>query len=165
MVRAKLNVRTCTTRRRPIPARGPSGSDGRVKPRRDLRYRRSLIYKLPVLRWPGTTARYSYFNVPVETGTPPRRRKVRLAPFPPDGETCARSLAAPLQTRPASLGSGLGRGSAPQIRSADRTAPTPGPRWHPCCSTYIPPKGPAGGGWGSGPQPPDIGHTGRCSPG
>ena len=109
MVRAKLNVRTCTTRRRPIPARGPSGSDGRVKPRRELRYRRSLIYKLPVLRWPGTTARYSYFNVPVETGTPPRRRKVRLAPFPPDDETCARSLAPPLQIEPASAGLRFGR--------------------------------------------------------
>ena len=112
MVRAKLNVRTCTTRRRPIPARGPSGSDGRVKPRRELRYRRSLIYKLPVLRWPGATARYSCFNIPVETGTPPRRRKVRLAPFPPGGETCARSLAPPLQTGPTAPGPGLGGGFA-----------------------------------------------------
>lgn len=30
---------------------------------------------MPVLRWPGTTARYSCFSVPVETGTPPRRRR------------------------------------------------------------------------------------------
>ena len=59
---------------------------------------------MPVLRWPGATARYSHFRVPVETGTPPRRRKVRLAPFPPDGENCARSLAPPLQTGPAALG-------------------------------------------------------------
>ena len=92
MVRAKLNVRTCTTRRRPIPARGPSGSDGRVKPRRELRYRRSLIYKLPVLRWPGATARYSSFNIPVETGTPPCCRKVRSAPFPPAAKTAPASL-------------------------------------------------------------------------
>ena len=82
MVRAKLCVRTCTTSRRLIPARGPSGSDGRIKPRRELRYRRSLIYKLPVLRWPGATARYSHCNVPVETGTPPRRRhKLHISRF------------------------------------------------------------------------------------
>ena len=30
---------------------------------------------MPVLRWPGATARYSCFSVPVETGTPPRRRR------------------------------------------------------------------------------------------
>ena len=60
---------------------------------------------MPVLRWPGATARYSHFRVPVETGTPPRRRsKVRSAPFPPDGENCARSLAPPLQTEPACAG-------------------------------------------------------------
>ena len=83
MVRAKLNVRTFTTRRRPIPARGPSGSDGRVKPRRELRYRRSLIYKVPVFRWSGATARYSCFNIPVETGTPPRSRRRRLSGYLP----------------------------------------------------------------------------------
>lgn len=33
---------------------------------------------MPVLRWSCATARYSPFNVPVETGTPPARRKVRL---------------------------------------------------------------------------------------
>ena len=36
---------------------------------------------------------------------PPRRRKVRLTPFPPDGENCVRSLAPTLPTRPAPLGS------------------------------------------------------------
>ena len=42
----------------------------------------SLIYKVPVLRWPGATARYPSFNVPVETGTPPRRRrKLHIARF------------------------------------------------------------------------------------
>ena len=40
---------------------------------------------------------------------PHRRRKVRLSPFPPDGENCARSLAPPLPTRPAAAG--LGRGT------------------------------------------------------
>ena len=74
MVRSKLCAHTCTTRRRPIPDRGPSRLDGRVKPRRELRYRRSLIYKLPVLRWSGATARYSRLYVPVETSTPPYRR-------------------------------------------------------------------------------------------
>ena len=127
MVRAKLNVRTCTTRRRPIPARGPSGSDGRVKPRRELRYRRSLIYKLPVFRWPGATARYSCFNIPVETGTPPHRRsKVRSAPFPPDGETCARSLAPPLQTGPADAGLRLGRRLCRRYRRIRRELLLPG---------------------------------------
>ena len=57
-----------------------------------------------LLRWPGATARYSHFRVPVETGTPPRRRKVRSAPFPPSGENCARSLAPPLQIEPACAG-------------------------------------------------------------
>ena len=43
------------------------------KQRRE-RYRyRSLIYKLPVFRWSGATARFSHFNIPVETGTPPYR--------------------------------------------------------------------------------------------
>ena len=37
---------------------------------------------MPVLRWPGATARYSHFNVPVETGTPPHRRsKLRIIRF------------------------------------------------------------------------------------
>ena len=46
MVRSKLCAHTCTTKRRPIPARGPSGLDGCVKPQRELRYRCSLIYKV-----------------------------------------------------------------------------------------------------------------------
>ena len=33
-----------------------------------------------------------------------RRRKVRLSPFPPDGENCDRSLAPPLPGEPAALG-------------------------------------------------------------
>ena len=37
-----------------------------------------------------------------------RRRKVRLPPFPPDGENCARFLAPPFQRKPASLGFALG---------------------------------------------------------
>ena len=37
-----------------------------------------------------------------------RRRKVRLSPFPPNGENCARFLALPLQRKPAALGFALG---------------------------------------------------------
>ena len=37
-----------------------------------------------------------------------RRRKVRLSPFPPDGENCARFLAPPLQRKPTPLGFALG---------------------------------------------------------
>ena len=39
----------------------------------------------------------------------PRRRKVRLALFPPEGETFARSLAPPLPTEPAAYAAGLRR--------------------------------------------------------
>lgn len=64
----------------PVP--GPWSSRVRrplFKQRRE-RYRyRSLIYKLPVFRWSGATARYSCFRVPVETGTPPRRHKSLLS--------------------------------------------------------------------------------------
>ena len=87
MVRSKLCALTCTTRRRPIPDRGPSRLDGRVKPRRELRCRRSLIYKLPVLRWSGATARYSRLYVPVETSTPPcRRSKLHIIRFAVNGK-------------------------------------------------------------------------------
>ena len=56
----------------------------------------------------------------------PRRRKVRSAPFPPNGENCARSLAPPFPIGPAALGSDGGpwswavgvvcRCSAPQFQ-------------------------------------------------
>ncbi len=48
-----------------------------IKQRRERRYRCSFIYKLPILRMLGASARYSGLHVPVETSTPPRRRKVR----------------------------------------------------------------------------------------
>ena len=77
----------------PVP--GPWSSRVRrplFKQRRE-RYRyRSLIYKLPVFRWSGATARYSCFRVPVETGTPPRRHKVCSAPFPPAAKTAPAPL-------------------------------------------------------------------------
>ena len=46
-----------------------------------------------------------------------RRRKVRLSPFPPDDENCARSLAPPLQRKPTPLGFALGAPSAAYIIS------------------------------------------------
>ena len=49
-----------------------------IKQRRERRYRCSFIYKLPILRMLGASARYSGLHVPVETSTPPRRRKVRF---------------------------------------------------------------------------------------
>ena len=50
----------------------------RLKPRQAQRYRCSLIYKLPILRMLGASARYSRLYVPVETSTPPCRRKVHF---------------------------------------------------------------------------------------
>ena len=97
----------------PVP--GPWSSRVRrplFKQRRE-RYRyRSLIYKLPVFRWSGATARYSCFSVPVETGTPPRRRKLRIPRFRLAAK--ARSLCCasfPKQTRFAGLcfGAACGR--------------------------------------------------------
>ena len=40
--------------------------------------------------------------------TAARRHKVRMSPFPPGGENCDRSLAPPLQRKPAALGFALG---------------------------------------------------------
>ena len=138
MVRAKLCVRTCTTSRRLIPARGPSGSDGRIKPRRELRYRRSLIYKLPVFRWTGATARYSHCNVPVETGTPPYRRsnlhipRFRLKPK----ARSFRCVSSPNRTRlrwasvwlaasPPNTGGFFAKSAQLRFRLTAKTAPAP----------------------------------------
>ena len=41
-----------------------------------------LIFKLPVLWRSGAAARLSSLHTPVETGTPPRRRKVQPTPLP-----------------------------------------------------------------------------------
>ena len=59
----------------------------RLKPRQAQRYRCSLIYKLPILRMLGASARYSRLRVPVETSTPPRRRKLRIVRFRLKGES------------------------------------------------------------------------------
>ena len=72
-----------------------------IKQRRERRYRCSLIYKLPVLRWPGATARYSCLRVPVETGTPPHRRsKLHIPRFAASGKARSfRCSSSPNRTR------------------------------------------------------------------
>ena len=58
----------------------------------------------------------------------PRRRKVRLPPLPPVGESCARSLAPPLQTEPASLGFGLAAACGGVKKSVSGQPALPGHR-------------------------------------
>ena len=48
-----------------------------------------------------------------------RRRKVRLSPFPPDGENYARSLAPPLPGEPAALGFAGSTGEINQNATGD----------------------------------------------
>ncbi len=84
MVRSKLCARTDATQSRLIRARGPARSDGRFKQRRERRYRCSLIYKLPIFKMLGASARYSRFCAPVETSTAPRRDKLRILRFRPE---------------------------------------------------------------------------------
>ena len=64
------------------PQPGPWSSRGRrslIKQREEQNRCCSLIYKTPILRMVGASARYSCLHTPVETSTPPRRKK--LAPF------------------------------------------------------------------------------------
>ena len=79
----------------------------RLKPRQAQRYRCSLIYKLPILRMLGASARYSCLYVPVETSTPPRRRsKLHITRFAVNGKARSfRCSSAP--DEPAALGFGL----------------------------------------------------------
>lgn len=71
---AKLTPVTCTTQIMPKPGSWSfRGGQPLIKQRRELRYRCSLIYKLPVFRMTGASARYSRTHVPVETSTPPDR--------------------------------------------------------------------------------------------
>ena len=76
----------------------------RLKPRQAQRYRCSLIYKLPVLRMSGTSARYSRLYVPVETSTPPCRRKVHFTRNTLSGIPRFISLLLHFQTNPLALG-------------------------------------------------------------
>ena len=84
---------------------------------------------MPVLRWPGATARYSHFCVPVETGTPPRRRKLHI---PRAGllssPALVHSAAPPLGQKPAALGflSGFGTGSGSGPLSGNPSFQCPG---------------------------------------
>ena len=98
----------------------------RLKPRQAQRYRCSLIYKLPIFRMLGASARYSRLCVPVETSTPPRRRgEIRFTPFPAAPKTAFRSFAPPSPhwTRSA----GLQRG--PPVPSWQRALRAFAPLW------------------------------------
>ena len=69
------------------------------------------ILRGPPIRWAGQlTQRRGWLrrHTPPRLSLPLRRRKVRLSPFPPDGENCARFLAPPLQRKPTPLGFALG---------------------------------------------------------
>ena len=90
------------------PQPGPWSSRGRrslIKQREEQNRCCSLIYKTPILRMVGASARYSCLHTPVETSTPPRRKK--LAPFRFRGLRKSResSISAPAseETRSASL--------------------------------------------------------------
>ena len=89
-----------------------------------------------------------------------RRRKVRLSPFPPGGENCARSLAPPLPGEPASLG------FAGRDGRLGKTPPGTAPDEHSVLIVAYPtPSGPSGhlpltGGVGPGPP---LRGTRSCS--
>ena len=91
---------------------------------------------------------------------PLRRRKVRLSPFPPGGENCARSLAPPLPGEPASLG------FAGRDGRLAKTPPGTAPDEHSVLIVAYPtPSGPSGhlpltGGVGPGPP---LRGTRSCS--
>ena len=64
------------------PQPGPWSSRGRrslLRQREEQNRCCSLIYRTPILRMVGASARYSCLHTPVETSTPPRRKK--LVPF------------------------------------------------------------------------------------
>ena len=75
----------------------------RLKPRQAQRYRCSLIYKLPIFRMLGASARYSRLYVPVETSTPPCRRKVHFTRNTLSGIPRFISLLLHFQTNPLAL--------------------------------------------------------------
>ena len=97
-----------------------------IKQRRERRYRCSLIYKLPVFRMSGTSARYSRPHVPVETSTPPRCRKVRSIR---DAQAWASLISLPC--------------SSASRRTRLRWAPAGDGRLHSLVGTTIPVCGPA----------------------
>ena len=122
MVRSKLCARTDATQSRLIRARGPAQSDGRFKQRRERRYRCSLIYKLPIFKMLGASARYSRFCAPVETSTAPRRDKLRILRFRPEGENSLAPLPLLSPSNPPGLGFDGGPGGGEEVRGEKERA-------------------------------------------
>ena len=125
MVRSKLCARTDATQSRLIRARGPAQSDGRFKQRRERRYRCSLIYKLPIFKMLGASARYSRFCAPVETSTAPRRDKLRILRFRLEGENSLAPLPLLSPSNPPGLGFDGGPGGGEAV-CGRRTGPVLG---------------------------------------
>ena len=74
VARAKLTVRTFSTQITPEPGSWTFRGGRLLIKQRERTDCCQLIFKrLPVLSWPGATARYSGLTTPVETGTPPYR--------------------------------------------------------------------------------------------
>lgn len=90
MARAKLSVRTFTTHRRSAAGPWSSRRERSLIKQREEQFRCcSLIYKLPIFRMVGASARYSCLHTPVETGTPPyRQSKLRILRFRLAAEGC-----------------------------------------------------------------------------
>ena len=63
-----------------------------------------LIYKLPVLWRSGAAARLSRLHTPVETGTPPRRYKLRCTRFRHAAKARTAPFVSPLPRESASMG-------------------------------------------------------------
>ena len=85
-----------------------------------------MLFRSPILRMLGASARYSRLCVPVETSTPPRRRgEIRFTPFPAAPKTAFRSFAPPSPHRTRSAG--LQRG--PPVPSWQRALRAFAPLW------------------------------------
>ena len=70
--------RTPHQRRLPRPVASPVQTAALIRQRQQL-VCCCLIYKLPIFRMLGASARWSRLHTPVETGTPPCRRKKRCS--------------------------------------------------------------------------------------
>ena len=71
-------ARTPHQRRLPRPVASPVQTAALIRQRQQL-VCCCLIYKLPIFRMLGASARWSRLHTPVETGTPPCRRKKRCS--------------------------------------------------------------------------------------
>ena len=126
MAQSTLSAHTFTAHRRPSWTAVLPGRTAALIRQREQDYRCSLIYKLPIFRMLGASARYSRLCVPVETSTPPQRRgEIRFTPFPAAPKTAFRSFAPPSPhwTRSA----GLQRG--PPVPSWQRALRAFAPLW------------------------------------